>query len=70
MPNKMALVDFNKCHPDRCEGGLCLAAKACEKKIMKQLEPYEPPMTLAPMCKGCSDCAKACPFGAISIGVV
>ena len=70
MPSKIAMVDFNKCQPEQCENGMCLAAKACDKKLMKQLEPYEPPMTHASMCKACSDCVKACPFDAISMKVI
>ena len=70
MPSKIAMVDFNKCQPDMCENGVCLAAKACEKKLMKQLEPYEPPMMRGSMCKACTDCVKACPLGAISIKVI
>jgi len=70
MPSKIAMVDFNKCQPDMCENGVCTAAKACEKKLMKQLERYEPPMTKGSMCKACSDCVKACPFGAVRIKVI
>ena len=70
MPKRLAVIDYEKCHPDRCTDGVCLAAKACEKKLMKQLEPYEPPMMRGSMCKACTDCVKACPLGAISIKVI
>ncbi|MFC1978977.1 hypothetical protein ACFLVP_03215 [Chloroflexota bacterium] len=70
MPSKIAMVDFNKCQPDKCTDGVCTAARACEKKLMKQLEPYETPMTQGSMCKACSDCVKACPFDAVTIKVI
>ncbi|MBT3363200.1 MAG: 4Fe-4S binding protein [Chloroflexi bacterium] len=70
MPGKLAIVDFNKCQPDKCENGVCSAARACEKKLMKQLDPYDPPMTRSVSCKGCGDCVTACPFEAVSIEVM
>ncbi|HEX9896415.1 MAG TPA: hypothetical protein VGA85_01970 [Dehalococcoidales bacterium] len=39
MPSKMALVDFNKCHPELCDKGICAAAEACPRKLMKQEKP-------------------------------
>jgi hypothetical protein len=43
MPSKMALVDFNKCHPELCDKGICAAAEACSRKLMKQEKPNQPP---------------------------
>lgn len=67
MPGKMALVDFNLCRPESCEGGICTAAEACEKKLLRQEAPGEPPMADPSLCKGCGDCARACPRGAVRV---
>jgi len=67
MPNKIALVDYNKCHPDKCDGGICLAALACTHKLLKQEAPYDIPMPDPSLCQGCGDCARACPLKAIKI---
>lgn len=67
MPNKIALVDYNKCHPERCDGGWCVAAQACTHKLLRQEAPYEMPMTEPSVCQGCGDCVLACPLKAIQI---
>lgn len=67
MPSKIALVDYNKCHPGRCDGGLCVAAQACTHKLLRQEAPYEMPMTEPSVCQGCGDCVLACPLKAIQI---
>ncbi|OGN87542.1 MAG: hypothetical protein A2Z74_06585 [Chloroflexi bacterium RBG_13_46_9] len=67
MPSKMALVDFNKCDPEFCAGGVCLAAKACPRKLLKQEKPDQPPMTDPSACRACADCVRACPKKAIKI---
>jgi translation initiation factor RLI1 len=67
MPGKMALVQFDKCRPEMCENGICAAADACPRKLIKQEDPYDIPMTDPSLCKGCGDCAKACPARAIKV---
>jgi NAD-dependent dihydropyrimidine dehydrogenase PreA subunit len=67
MPSKMALVDFNKCDPEFCAGGKCLAVKACPRKLLKQEKPSQPPMTDPMACRACADCVRACPKKAIKI---
>jgi translation initiation factor RLI1 len=67
LPSKMALVAFDKCHPEDCESGLCAAAKACPHKLLKQEAPGEIPMTNPALCRGCGTCARACPAKAIKI---
>ena len=67
VPGKMAIIDFNKCLPGECEGGICKAAQACERKLLKQEAAYEIPMTDPFLCRGCADCARACPMNAIEI---
>ena len=67
MPDKIAIVDFNKCHPEECGDGVCLASLACPHKLIKQEAPYETPMFHPSTCQGCSECAKAYPLEAIRI---
>ena len=67
MPQKIALIDFNKCHPEKCDKGICVAALACPSKLLLQEAPYEPPMPDPTLCKGCADCVRACPAKAIEI---
>jgi translation initiation factor RLI1 len=67
MPGKTALVNYNKCHPEECEHGICAAAVACSRKLLTQEAPYETPMTDPSPCKGCGDCILACPLKAIEI---
>ncbi len=67
MPNKIALVIFDKCHPEKCDQGICTAALACPRKLLKQEAPYEIPMPDPSICQGCGDCVRACPLKAIRV---
>lgn len=67
MSGKMALVVFDRCEPGHCADGVCIAAKACERKVLRQEDVYEPPMACSSVCRGCGDCVKACPLNAIEI---
>ncbi len=67
MRRKVALIAFDKCHPEKCDKGICVEALACPRKLMKQEAPYETPMPDPSLCKGCGDCARACPAKAIEI---
>ena len=67
MASKMALVDYNKCRPEECEDGRCRAAESCSRKLLIQENPYEAPMTDPSLCRGCADCALACPLKAIRV---
>lgn len=67
MPGKMALVDYNRCHPDECENGVCVAALACRRRLLQQEAPRGAPMTNPAACAGCADCVRACPLKAIQI---
>ena len=58
-------IDFNKCHPERCDHGICVAGGACPHKVFFQEQPYDFPMHIAAMCVGCGSCSSACPFKAI-----
>jgi len=67
MPGKMAIVNYDRCCPENCDGGICAAALACSRKLLRQEAPYEAPMADPSPCKGCSDCALACPQKAIEM---
>ena len=67
MSGKMAIVDFNKCRPGECDNGVCLAAQACERKLLKQEQAYETPMPNPALCRACGDCVRACPMSAMQI---
>lgn len=64
MPKPQATIDAGKCHPEKCEKGICVAMLACPTKTLKQEAPYEIPFP-AGLCKGCGLCALECPFKAI-----
>jgi len=65
MPQKIAIINYNKCDPKECKDGICKAISACSKKIIKQEEPYETPFINASLCSGCYECIKSCPRNAI-----
>jgi translation initiation factor RLI1 len=65
MGKKMALADFSRCQPERCESGLCLAAQACQRRLLRQEKPWKPPMSDPALCRGCADCLRACALKAI-----
>jgi len=58
-------IDFNKCHPERCNQGICVAGYACPHNAFFQEQPYDFPMYDASMCVGCGACSTACPSKAI-----
>jgi len=66
MPKKVATVDYTKCCPEKCDGGVCVAARECEHGSLKQEIPYETPeINPSKWCHGCAKCVKACPLKAI-----
>ena len=67
MPKKVALVDFEKCRPDKCDKGICAAVQVCTHKLVKQEVPDDMPMFHPSTCKGCGECVRACPLKAIQI---
>jgi len=70
MPGKMALLHYDKCHPESCDSGICAAALACPHKLLKQEKAYQIPMPDPSLCQGCGDCVRACPGKAIEIARV
>ena len=65
-----ALVDYKICNPKICnpDKGICSSAKACEHKVIKQIDGvFEPPMIFQDMCMGCWDCIEACQLDAVKM---
>ncbi|MDY6892412.1 MAG: hypothetical protein SVO26_01680 [Chloroflexota bacterium] len=68
MPKKAPVVDYNECHPEKCDKGVCVAALACEYGSLVQEEPYEmPELNPAKWCHSCAKCVTACPLKAIKM---
>ena len=67
MARKMALVDYNECHPEECDIGVCTAAQACTLKLLQQDAPYVMPMADPFSCRACGDCVRACPLKAVQL---
>ena len=67
MAGKLVLVDYSKCDPTQCDGGVCTAALACPRKVMGQEAPYEVPMPPSVLCKGCAECTRHCPLKAVGL---
>lgn len=68
---KFALIDYEVCNPYKCDPdnkGVCVAAKACSKRIIEQIDGhFEAPIVYQDMCLACGDCVDACPLNAIKI---
>lgn len=67
MKRKMALLDFQKCRPETCDGGICAASLVCPLKLLQQESPYTIPVPEPSACRACGDCAMACPQKAIQL---
>jgi len=66
MLKREALVEYEKCNPEKCDHGVCLAVLACEFRHLIQESPYEEPeINPAKWCHGCAKCVQACPLKAI-----
>ena len=62
-----AMIDYNKCHPEGCDKGVCSAADKCPVGILKQNTPWEEPYILQDCCVGCGKCFIACLFKSIRL---
>ena len=62
---KVAAVDFKKCAAAHCTK--CLAAKACERRLIIKIDFDEPALIDQSLCNGCGDCLAACPQAAITL---
>ena len=62
-----ALLDVERCQPDRCANGVCAGRQVCAVRAISQEEPFEPPMFDWARCRACSKCVAVCPARAISL---
>jgi len=68
MAKKVAAVDYTKCNPEKCDGGICSAARECEHGSLRQEGAYEvPEIHPSKWCHGCAKCVQACPSKAIKM---
>jgi len=61
----MAAIDYQRCNPEKCDHGICLAMTTCPNHIIKQEGCYEMPELNPTLCTGCGLCAQACPLKAV-----
>jgi Fe-S-cluster-containing hydrogenase component 2 len=61
------VIDFSKCDPKKCRGGVCAAALTCPRKLLDQEAPHEVPLPGTSSCPECAKCVTACPLGAVRI---
>jgi heterodisulfide reductase subunit A-like polyferredoxin len=67
LARKQALLDYYKCRPGSCNGGVCAAAQACPSGLLRQETPYTVPEPEPSACRACGDCTRACPEKAIRL---
>ena len=67
MPKPKAMIDYSRCRPEECNGGVCVAVAECSLRVLKQDTPREAPYALQDFCVGCSKRRIACPFEAIKM---
>ncbi len=62
---KIAVVNAQKCSGARCSK--CLAARACERRIIIKVDLDEPAIIDASLCNGCGDCIISCEHRSIAL---
>ena len=67
MTRKIAMLDFQKCRPEKCESGVCAVSLVCPLKLLQQDSPYTIPLPGPSACRACGDCVRACPQKAIQL---
>ena len=65
MPQLTVVIDYQACDPSFCPEGICAAAQGCERMVLRQDKPGEPPEITPSLCRGCVDCLPLCPKDAL-----
>ena len=65
MSNKSIIINYDLCDFKECIDGICKAKSGCEKKVLKQEAPFEPPFVNTSLCSGCNKCIGQCHSKAI-----
>ena len=63
-PVPIAVIDVDRCQPERCGQGICLARRNCAVKTLWQESPFEVPFLSGGRCNGCAKCVATCPLKA------
>lgn len=64
---QLVVVNKDKCCPENCENGRCVATFSCTWKILEQKTPYVMPVIDLRKCLGCARCTFICPLGALEV---
>jgi hypothetical protein len=55
-PKVKVAVDYEKCHPERCDKGVCAVVLECHTRLWKQEEPHDLPYPVPDFCQECGTC--------------
>lgn len=64
---QLVVVNKNKCQPEKCENGSCIATFSCNWKVLEQRNFYDLPVIDLARCLGCGRCTFICPQGALEV---
>lgn len=64
---QLVVVNKDKCAPEKCASGKCVATYSCGWKVLLQENPYELPVINLRRCLGCARCTFICPLGALEV---